>query len=63
MDPNATLLELLESLQNQDGEGAAEACRNLADWLECGGFLTAPIKVSYTETSHGSFDVYHIPRS
>ena len=63
MDPNATLLALLENLQDQDGESAADCCRNLADWIESGGFLPAPVKAGYTETSHGSFDVYQIPHS
>ena len=34
MDPQTTLIELLELLEVGDKHAAAEAARNLADWLE-----------------------------
>lgn len=39
MDPTATLAELLDALIANDRHTAAGAARDLADWLDRGGFL------------------------
>lgn len=41
MDPNTTLRDILSSLAEGDGTEAAERLRDLADWLDSGGFCPA----------------------
>lgn len=38
MDPVETLKTILDGCRENDPDTAAEACRDLADWLERGGF-------------------------
>lgn len=39
MDPNETLAMLLENIAGEFPEDAAQNARDLADWLDKGGFL------------------------
>lgn len=39
MDPTTTLAELLDAALANDGDTVAECARNLADWIDRGGFL------------------------
>jgi hypothetical protein len=39
MDPNATLRRIMELLDNQCRSEAPDALRDLADWLDRGGFF------------------------
>lgn len=39
MDPNQTLLELLECIAARDIAGAQEHCENLCEWIGKGGFV------------------------
>ena len=49
MDPNATLLQLLEHIAEGERDGAMDALDTLRDWLIGGGFLPEKAAKDLTE--------------
>lgn len=54
MDPNACLREILEAVADGDRE-VAEKLRDLADWIESGGFMPDCEAVAVSASDVGSF--------
>jgi hypothetical protein len=46
MDPNATLVAILEHIDSRDRDEALHAINDLADWIEYGGFLPTNIQTT-----------------